>query len=102
MTTNDDVLAERRQSVQLDCFGQSAGSNLHLVSVVEESLLELHHVVNEDEEESDCGMQEKIRRGRGRGQSELDGFDEELMGSLALENGLDEKNDKRQHHRSRD
>ncbi|CAK9183814.1 unnamed protein product [Ilex paraguariensis] len=99
---NGDVSAERRQSVQLDCSGQSAGSNHHSVSVVKGSLLELHHEVNEDEEESGYGMQEKMRRGGGRGQSELDDLDEELMGSLALENGSDEKNDKRQHHRSRD
>ncbi|XP_059634044.1 UTP:RNA uridylyltransferase 1-like isoform X2 [Cornus florida] len=87
---------------QLDSPGPPTGSNLHSVSVsdIEESLLELHGEIGEDGDK--VRRQDKMKKDGGRRRLELDDFGEQLMGSLAPEDELDDKNDKRKHKSSRE
>lgn len=91
----DDVFAERRVSGQFENPGVPRGSNLHSVSAsdIEESLMELHGTDGEDE---------KKYRDNVLDERELEDLDEQLVDSLVLEDGLDEKDDKKQQRKSRD
>ncbi|KAF5952975.1 hypothetical protein HYC85_010919 [Camellia sinensis] len=99
-----DKMAERRLSSQFGCPGPSPGSNLHSVSGsdVEESLLELHDEIGENEKKPRYRFQDDLRRRGDRVRSELDDLDEQVEGSLVCEDESDDKNDQKPHQSSRD
>ncbi|KAI8025349.1 UTP:RNA uridylyltransferase 1 [Camellia lanceoleosa] len=98
------IRGRRRLSSQFDCPGPSPGSNLHSVSGsdVEESLLELHDGIGENEKKPRYRFQDDLRRCGNRVQSELDDLDEQVEGSLVREDESDDKNDQKPHQSSRD
>lgn len=79
----------KRVSSQLDDPGVPRGSKVHSISAgdIEQTLMGLHGAGNEDGK--------KYER-------ELDDLDEQFVDSLVLDDGVDEKDDKRQPHKSRD
>lgn len=95
---------DRRVFHQLDSPGPPAGSKLHsvLASDVEDSMLELHVEDAESGEETVTGMKNVLGGSSARGQSELDELGEHLISSLGLEDGPDERKDKKKPHASRD
>ncbi|CAL5331494.1 unnamed protein product [Camellia sinensis] len=99
-----DKTPERRISSQFDCPGPSPGSNLHSVSGsdVEESLLELHDEIGENEKKPRYRFQDDLRRRGDRVRSELDDLDEQVEGSLVCEDESDDKNDQKPQQSSRD
>ncbi|CAL5382841.1 unnamed protein product [Camellia sinensis] len=99
-----DKMPERRISSQFDCPGPSPGSNLHSVSGsdVEESLLELHDEIGENEKTPRYRFQDDLRRRGDRIRSELDDLDEQVEGSLVCEDESDDKNDQKPQQSSRD
>ncbi|KAI8021125.1 UTP:RNA uridylyltransferase 1 [Camellia lanceoleosa] len=99
-----DLVAERKLSSKLDYPGPPAGSNLHSVSAsdIEESSMELHGEIGEHREKTRYRLEENMRRGGGPGQSELDDSDERILGSSEIEDGSDDKKDRKQHKNSRD
>ncbi|KAL7258812.1 hypothetical protein ACSBR1_004840 [Camellia fascicularis] len=99
-----DLVAERKLSSKLDYPGPPAGSNLHSVSAsdIEESSMELHGEIGENGEKTRYRLEENMRRGGGPGQSELDDSDERILGSSEIEDGSDDKKDRKQHKNSRD
>ncbi|CAL5340165.1 unnamed protein product [Camellia sinensis] len=99
-----DLVAERKLSSKLDYPGPPAGSNLHSVSAsdIEESSMELHGEIGENGEKPSYRLEENMRRGGGPGQSELNDSDERILGSSEIEDGSDDKKDRKQHKNSRD
>ncbi|CAL5381667.1 unnamed protein product [Camellia sinensis] len=99
-----DKMPERRLSSQFDCPGPSPGSNLHSVSGsdVEESLLELHDEIGENEKKPRYRFQDDLRRRGDRVRSELDDLDEQVEGSLVCEDESDDKNDQKPQQSARD
>ncbi|XP_028123986.1 UTP:RNA uridylyltransferase 1-like isoform X2 [Camellia sinensis] len=99
-----DLVAERKLSSKLDYPGPPAGSNLHSVSAsdIEESSMELHGEIGENGEKPRYRLEENMRRGGGPGQSELNDSDERILGSSEIEDGSDDKKDRKQHKNSRD
>lgn len=101
----DTRVVERKLCSQLDSPGPPGGSSLHSVSAsdIEESLAVLHREVGENGVEPGYRLRDDMRRGGGGGLvgSLLDGgLDED--GSSVLENGSDEKNNRKGHRVFRD
>lgn len=117
LNENEKVISNRNRgnassasglSSQLDRPGPPAGSNLHSVraSDIEESMLDLHGEINPFGDKPSYGRQDKMKGDGGSvhdgGSSEMDDLGEQLIGSLLLEDGFDEKADVRQHPKPRD
>ncbi|KAF7138192.1 hypothetical protein RHSIM_Rhsim07G0023700 [Rhododendron simsii] len=96
----DTRVFERRLSSQLDSPGPPGGSSLHSVSAsdIEESLTVLHCEVEENGVKPGYRLRDDMRRGGGGPVgSVLDGRLDEEFGSLVLEDGSDEKNNRKGH-----
>lgn len=99
-------VVERRLSSQLVSPGPPGESNLHSVSAsdIEESLAVLHCEAGENGVRPGYRLRDDTRRGGGGGLvgSLLDGGLDVQFGSLALEDGSDEKNSRKGHRSFRD
>ncbi|KAL0397820.1 UNVERIFIED_CONTAM: UTP:RNA uridylyltransferase 1 [Sesamum calycinum] len=80
--------------------GFSTRSSLQSVSAldIEESMMELRGKDGENGEELICGGRDKMNRG----QTEIDDLEDQLVGSLGLEDESGERSDKKKHHRDKD
>ncbi|KAL0339384.1 UNVERIFIED_CONTAM: UTP:RNA uridylyltransferase 1 [Sesamum angustifolium] len=90
-----------RLSNQLDSSGPPPGGSPHSVSAfdTEESMLKLRGEDGDSAKELRRGGQDKIS---GDGvHNELDDMEDQLVGSLQLEDEVDEKSDKKKHHRDK-
>ncbi|KAL0309172.1 UNVERIFIED_CONTAM: UTP:RNA uridylyltransferase 1 [Sesamum radiatum] len=91
-----------RLSNQLDSPGPPPGGSPHSVSAfdTEESMLKLRGEDGDSAKELRCGGQDKISGDGVR--NELDDTEDQLVGSLQLEDEVDEKSDKKKHHSDKD
>ncbi|KAK9274106.1 hypothetical protein L1049_018920 [Liquidambar formosana] len=106
--TRGNTSRELELSAQLDRPGPSTGSKLHsaTVSDIEESMSDLHGEIDEVGDKPGYMRQDNMRRDGGsiyrQGLRKVDDSGEHLIGSLLVEDGSDDKHDRRQHHNSRD
>ncbi|KAL0425913.1 UNVERIFIED_CONTAM: UTP:RNA uridylyltransferase 1 [Sesamum radiatum] len=94
-----DLYWNDRLGNQLDSPAPPARSGLQSVSAldIEESMMELRGKDGENGEELICGGRDKMNRG----QTEIDDLEDQLVGSLGLEDESGERSDKKKHHRDK-
>ncbi|KAL0428965.1 UNVERIFIED_CONTAM: UTP:RNA uridylyltransferase 1 [Sesamum radiatum] len=94
-----DLYRNDRLGNQLDSPAQPSRSSLQSVSAfdIEESMMELHGKDGENGEELLSGGRDKMNRG----QTEIDDLEDQLAGSLGLEDESGERSDKKKYHRDK-
>lgn len=94
-----DLYRLDRSGNQLHSPAPPAGSSLQSVLAfdIEESMKELHGNAGENGEESRYGGRDKMNRG----QTEIDDLEDQLVGSLVLEDESGERSDKKKHQRDK-